>query len=95
MGKLPLTGAGYPSLPSPNGCDTNEQKSQAAIEGLTTIPADTASPTEGETPSRLHVQDLLRPEDIFALIVASIGHDVGHPGVNNMFLVRRRYDLLA
>ncbi|KAK3825875.1 MAG: hypothetical protein J3Q66DRAFT_396795 [Benniella sp.] len=84
MGKLPLTGTGYPSLPSPNGCDTNEQESQATTE---TIPADTASPTEGETPSRLHVQDLLRPEDIFALIVASIGHDVGHPGVNNMFLI--------
>lgn len=33
------------------------------------------------------VQDLIRPKDIFALIVASIGHDVGHPGVNNVFLV--------
>ncbi|RUO96910.1 hypothetical protein BC936DRAFT_141270 [Jimgerdemannia flammicorona] len=33
------------------------------------------------------VQELLRPKDIFALIVASIGHDVGHPGVNNVFLI--------
>ena len=37
---------------------------------------------------RRHVNDLLRPADIFALLLASIGHDIGHPGVNNKFLVR-------
>ncbi|KAG0245199.1 3',5'-cyclic-nucleotide phosphodiesterase [Actinomortierella wolfii] len=36
---------------------------------------------------KVRVHDYLRAEDIFALVVASIGHDVGHPGVNNMFLV--------
>jgi hypothetical protein len=34
------------------------------------------------------IDQLLRPKDIFALLIASIGHDVGHPGVNNMFMVR-------
>ncbi|ORY95956.1 hypothetical protein BCR43DRAFT_493863 [Syncephalastrum racemosum] len=32
-------------------------------------------------------QDLLRPNDIFALLIAAIGHDAGHPGVNNLFLI--------
>lgn len=30
---------------------------------------------------------LMTPLDIFALLMASIGHDVGHPGVNNNFMV--------
>lgn len=38
--------------------------------------------------SQLPVRDIIRPCDIFALLMASIGHDVGHPGVSNMFLVR-------
>ncbi|GAB5586814.1 3' [Umbelopsis nana] len=33
------------------------------------------------------IDQLLRPKDIFALLIASIGHDVGHPGVNNMFMI--------
>ncbi|GAB5590831.1 hypothetical protein Unana1_05731 [Umbelopsis nana] len=36
---------------------------------------------------QLPVRDIIRPCDIFALLMASIGHDVGHPGVNNMFLI--------
>lgn len=32
-------------------------------------------------------QDLLSLYDIFALLIAAIGHDAAHPGVNNMFLV--------
>ncbi|KAF7726650.1 3',5'-cyclic-nucleotide phosphodiesterase [Apophysomyces ossiformis] len=32
-------------------------------------------------------QDLLRPKDMFALLIAAIGHDAAHPGVNNLFLV--------
>lgn len=32
---------------------------------------------------------LLRLEDIFALFIAAIGHDVGHPGFNNIFMVRQ------
>lgn len=31
-------------------------------------------------------QHILRPKDIFALLIAAIGHDAAHPGVNNAFL---------
>ncbi|KAG0748603.1 hypothetical protein G6F57_004231 [Rhizopus arrhizus] len=30
---------------------------------------------------------ILRSIDIFALLIAAIGHDTGHPGVNNAFLI--------
>lgn len=33
------------------------------------------------------IKNLFEPIDIFALLMASIGHDVGHPGVNNNFMV--------
>ncbi|KAI8388334.1 uncharacterized protein BYT42DRAFT_559739 [Radiomyces spectabilis] len=33
------------------------------------------------------IKRLMKPLDILALVMASIGHDVGHPGVNNMFMV--------
>ncbi|BGP16120.1 hypothetical protein JCM10213_007500 [Rhodosporidiobolus nylandii] len=31
--------------------------------------------------------ELLRPMDVFALMVACIGHDVGHPGLTNAYMV--------
>lgn len=34
---------------------------------------------------------ILTKEDIFALYIAAIGHDVGHPGFNNIFMVRNIY----
>ncbi|KAI8095635.1 hypothetical protein BDF21DRAFT_406378 [Thamnidium elegans] len=34
-----------------------------------------------------HLKKLLRPVDILALLMASLGHDVGHPGVNNGFMI--------
>jgi hypothetical protein len=33
------------------------------------------------------LQRALRNEDLFALYIAAIGHDIGHPGVSNAFLV--------
>lgn len=36
---------------------------------------------------------LLRPFEALTLLIAAIGHDVGHPGVNNMFLVKTRSPL--
>jgi len=34
--------------------------------------------------------ELLRPMDVFALMVAAIGHDVGHPGLSNAYMVNAR-----
>lgn len=36
------------------------------------------------------VGEVMRPEDIFAVVVAAIGHDAAHPGLSNVFMVRRR-----
>jgi len=33
------------------------------------------------------ISSLIRPFDAFTLLITAIGHDVGHPGVNNAFLV--------
>lgn len=37
---------------------------------------------------RSKVAQLLRPFEALTLLIAAIGHDIGHPGVNNMFLVK-------
>lgn len=31
--------------------------------------------------------------EVFSMLIAAIAHDVGHPGVNNAFLVKTRHDL--
>ncbi|KAF8342550.1 uncharacterized protein EI90DRAFT_2987706 [Cantharellus anzutake] len=36
--------------------------------------------------SRGHLQGMLSNVDVFTLFVAALGHDVGHPGVNNAFM---------
>lgn len=44
----------------------------------------------GDSPSRAQltpVAGLLQPFDALTLLISAIGHDVGHPGVNNAFLV--------
>ncbi|KAF9272978.1 3',5'-cyclic-nucleotide phosphodiesterase, partial [Mortierella alpina] len=102
MGKLPQSGYGFPPLPEANcevnGSDNNMSNSPVLTpteeshqsESLANIPTDDHSSTLAEeeiVQPPVRIQDFLRPEDIFALVVASIGHDVGHPGVNNMFLV--------
>jgi hypothetical protein len=33
------------------------------------------------------IAQLLKPFDALTLLISAIGHDVGHPGVNNAFLV--------
>jgi hypothetical protein len=32
-------------------------------------------------------REVLRPQDVFALLIAAMGHDVGHPGLSNAFEV--------
>ncbi|KAL2863883.1 3',5'-cyclic-nucleotide phosphodiesterase PDE2 [Aspergillus lucknowensis] len=34
------------------------------------------------------ISSMLKPFDAVTLLIAAIGHDVGHPGVNNFFLVK-------
>jgi 3',5'-cyclic-nucleotide phosphodiesterase len=34
------------------------------------------------------VKTILKPFDVLTLLITAIGHDVGHPGVNNAFLVK-------
>jgi hypothetical protein len=58
-----------------------------------TVPVSSCNASAGNK-----IQDLLKPLDIFALLMASVGHDVGHPGVNNNFMVRvhiNHYPVLA
>lgn len=43
----------------------------------------------GQAPvSKCPVASLLSPFDALTLLISAIGHDVGHPGVNNFFLVK-------
>jgi hypothetical protein len=46
-------------------------------------PNDTATLSIPKSP----IAELLKPFDALTLLVSAIGHDVGHPGVNNAFLV--------
>eukprot|EP00003_Mantamonas_plastica_P008054 TRINITY_DN1695_c0_g1_i1.p1 TRINITY_DN1695_c0_g1~~TRINITY_DN1695_c0_g1_i1.p1 ORF type:complete len:663 (-),score=188.44 TRINITY_DN1695_c0_g1_i1:3541-5529(-) len=40
-----------------------------------------------------HAKDFLTTQDCFALLIAALGHDVGHPGLTNDFHVRAQTDL--
>ncbi|KAJ5934149.1 hypothetical protein N7466_003696 [Penicillium verhagenii] len=44
----------------------------------------TGPPVEDKSP----IATLLSPFDSLTLLISAIGHDVGHPGVNNFFLVK-------
>ncbi|KAI9746700.1 MAG: 3',5'-cyclic-nucleotide phosphodiesterase [Claussenomyces sp. TS43310] len=53
---------------------------------LPPYPANSASDhAAGKNPSPLAA--LMKPFDALTLLITAIGHDVGHPGVNNAFLV--------
>ncbi|KAJ5157015.1 uncharacterized protein N7482_008115 [Penicillium canariense] len=43
----------------------------------------------GQTPiTKSPIASLISPFDALTLLISAIGHDVGHPGVNNFFLVK-------
>lgn len=54
-----------------------------AIGSLPKYPYDDGKKNEAQSP----IATLIKPFDAFVLLVTAIGHDVGHPGVNNAFLV--------
>jgi hypothetical protein len=39
------------------------------------------------------LDDILSDLECFSMLVAAVGHDVGHIGVNNAFLIKTRHDL--
>ncbi|KAL2834075.1 hypothetical protein BJY01DRAFT_85937 [Aspergillus pseudoustus] len=41
-----------------------------------------------EVETKSPITAMLKPFDALTLLIAAIGHDVGHPGVNNFFLVK-------
>ena len=55
---------------------------------LGTLPPYPAEhPPRSTAPASSAIATLLKPFDALTLLVSAIGHDVGHPGVNNAFLV--------
>ncbi|KAJ8115606.1 hypothetical protein OPT61_g2787 [Boeremia exigua] len=53
------------------------------IGTLPAYPPTDKDPTNEKSP----IASLLKPFDALTLLISAIGHDVGHPGVNNAFLV--------
>jgi len=51
-----------------------------------TLPPYPANSLPNKSPPSA-LADLLSPLDGLTLLISAIGHDVGHPGVNNAFLV--------
>jgi 3',5'-cyclic-nucleotide phosphodiesterase len=53
------------------------------IGTLPRFPPTDKDPSNKKSP----IANLLKPFDALTLLISAIGHDVGHPGVNNAFLV--------
>jgi hypothetical protein len=39
------------------------------------------------------LQSILRPQDVLAIMIAAMGHDVGHPGLSNVFMVSKHIEV--
>ena len=40
--------------------------------------------------SRIEVSDFFEPIDVLGMIIASVGHDMDHGGMNNAYLIRTK-----
>lgn len=49
-------------------------------------PLESTENVEDDT-ARFVTQSLMRPQDVLAVMIAAMGHDVGHPGLSNVFMV--------
>lgn len=54
-------------------------------------PDESTVPSGGAGTRR--ARDVLRPQDVFAILMAAIGHDVGHPGLSNAFMKNAKVPL--
>ncbi|KAL5113905.1 3',5'-cyclic-nucleotide phosphodiesterase [Pleosporales sp. CAS-2024a] len=52
-----------------------------------TLPQYPPNKVHDSTARKSPIAQLLKPFDALTLLISAIGHDVGHPGVNNAFLV--------
>ncbi|KLT42542.1 hypothetical protein CC85DRAFT_83339 [Cutaneotrichosporon oleaginosum] len=56
-------------------------------------PSEEEHPSAGRGSAR--ARQILRPQDVLAVAIAAMGHDVGHPGLSNAFMVSSSVQLLA
>ncbi|KAL1407396.1 3',5'-cyclic-nucleotide phosphodiesterase [Vanrija albida] len=49
--------------------------------------------TEPASGSSARAREILRPQDVLAVALAAIGHDVGHPGLSNAFMKNAKVPL--
>lgn len=62
---------------------------QCVFHSLVKLGALPPFPSDGgETSTKSGLASILTPFDALTLLITAIGHDVGHPGVNNVFLVK-------
>ncbi|OBT64833.1 hypothetical protein VE03_06402 [Pseudogymnoascus sp. 23342-1-I1] len=47
------------------------------------------------TEPKSNVAKIITPFEVLTLLIAAIGHDIGHPGVNNLFLIRSKAPLAS
>ena len=72
------------------------KRSSAALRGGAAVPAVPGAPsnqgaqdTDGWSIGAKCAQEVVRPQDVLAILIAAIVHDIGHPGLSNAFMVSR------
>ncbi|ORX91225.1 HD-domain/PDEase-like protein [Basidiobolus meristosporus CBS 931.73] len=63
------------------------QASYYTLRKLGLIGNNSVHSTRSSMGGKRRIQEFMRPNDVFALIVASLAHDLGHPGVNNSYMI--------